>query len=57
MKVSELIEMLKEVENQEWLVCIPDFSLCNCGARDGECSAQAITIKRNEPLAPRVVIE
>jgi len=33
------------IEDQDALVCIPDFSLCTCGARDGEYQALTITVK------------
>src|ERR1035437_3238321 len=35
MTVRELREQLALVEDQDGMVCVPDFSMCTCEARDG----------------------
>jgi hypothetical protein len=57
MTVRELREELALIEDQEGIICVPDFSLCVCGARDGEYQARTITIKSHSRLHPSVVLE
>lgn len=57
MTVGTLIEMLTKLDNRNALVCVPDYSLCTCNARDGEYQANTLTLKREDTLTPFVVIE
>jgi hypothetical protein len=57
MTVRELIEVLREISDQEGVICVPDYSLCKCEARDGEYQARTVLIKDRDKTHPTVVIE